>query len=138
MKQIPAIIISTLLVCLTACHRSASYDAEKCRELAVKVERNDSLTQKEYSAMIDQNEAILVYLIERNKEIKDLPREERSKAWREMLAQPEYMERFSYMFTLGSGLYNASVSGKLDDGNKDRYDDLDRYNKELADYSDAD
>ena len=45
------------------------------------------------------------------------------------------MERFGYMFTLGSALYQADADGKLDAENKKRYDALDKYNRELAEYS---
>ena len=52
-----------------------------------------------------------------------------------MLADPEYMERFSFMFTLGSALYQADADGRLDENNRGLYKKLDRYNQELAEYS---
>ena len=33
--------------------------------------------------------------------------------------------------------YQADADGRLDNDNKKRYDDLDRYNRQLADYSDC-
>ena len=86
--------------------------------------------------MIGQNEAILQYLIEQSKKIADEPQDERNGSWRTLLADPDYMERFSYMFTLGSALYQADVDGCLDSRNKELYHKLDKYNQELADYSD--
>lgn len=115
----------------------ARYDSELCEELAVKIERRDSLSQTDYREMIAQNEAILVYLIDQSKKISDEPADDRNGSWRSLLADPEYMERFSYMFTLGSALYQADAYGKLDKENKERYDALDKYNRELADYSDG-
>ncbi len=137
MKQIYPLIQTFILICLAACSGAPDYDPALCEELAVKIERHDSLSQKEYAAMIGQNEAILRYLIDQSKSIAGEPQDERSGSWRRLLADPEYMERFSYMFTLGSALYQADAEGRLDDDNKRLYGGLDRYNHELADYSDS-
>lgn len=133
------IYIALPMALLAGCtaHTDDSYSSELCNELAVKVERRDSLSQDDYRAMIGQNEAILRYLIEKSKEIADSPDEERNAEWRRLLAEPEYMERFSNLFTIGSTLYQADAEGRLDSSNKKLYHNLDRYNKELADYSDA-
>lgn len=137
MKITRAFILIFALLCLaSSCSRPASYDSELCEELAVKIERRDSLSQKDYRAMIAQNEAILIYLIEQSKKISEEPAPDRSGSWRQLLADPEYMERFSNMFTLGSALYQADAEGRLDSENKKLYDRLDRYNRDLADYSD--
>ena len=114
---------------------SASYDSEVCEELAVKIERHDSITQPEYEQMICQNGAILRYLIEKSREIAKEPQGDRTNSWRDLLADPEYMERFSFMFTLGSALYQADAGGRLDENNRELYKKLDRYNQELAEYS---
>lgn len=138
MKIIRAIILASALLCLAAsCSAPAHYDSEECERLAVKIERRDSLSQKDYSAMIKQNEAILVYLIDQSKKIAEEPADDRSGSWRTLLADPDYLERFGYMFTIGSALYQADADGRLDSDNKKRYDDLDRYNRQLADYSDC-
>ncbi|MCM1066711.1 MAG: hypothetical protein NC418_03945 [Muribaculaceae bacterium] len=136
MKPILLLVSAVALMCLSACSGGARYDSELCEELSVKIERRDSITQKEYTDMIGQNEAILRYLIEQSKTIADEPSDERNGSWRTLLADPEYMERFSYMFTLGSALYQADVDGRLDSRNKELYRNLDKYNQELADYSD--
>lgn len=115
---------------------SKGYDADLCSELSTKIERRDSLSQEDYSRMIAQNEAILQYLIDRTSKISELPDSCRYPAWRTMTAEPEYLERFGYMFTLGSALYQADINGRLDEDNAEAYAALDDYNTKLADYSD--
>jgi hypothetical protein len=112
------------------------YDSAVCEELSVKIDGRDSLTQADYTAMIAQSEGILKYLIEKSEDIGSLPDSSRTCAWRELLADDEYLERFSYMFTLGSALYQADSEGRLDKDNKRHYADLDRYNERLAAISD--
>lgn len=85
--------------------------------------------------MISQDEAILQYLVERTKEISELPDSVRSNAWRNLTANPEYLERFGYMFTLGSALYSAERNGSLDKSNSKKFEALDRYNEDLIRYS---
>lgn len=82
--------------------------------------------------MIAQNEDILKYIIERSRDISEMPDSVRSGAWRDLLSDPEYLERFSYMFTLGSTLYQADVDGLLDEDNAKHYAELDRYNEDLV------
>lgn len=139
MKPIYSLALLVLTFTVTACSSdvidSASYDSDVCEELAVKIERRDSITQPEYEQMICQNGAILRYLIEKSREIADEPQGDRPNSWRDLLADPEYMERFSYMFTLGSALYQAAADGRLDDSNHKLYEKLDSYNQELAEYS---
>lgn len=138
MKAIYLFTIILLGLAAYACgndEATAQYDSETCEALAVKVERREAISQEEYCEMIGQNEAILRYLIEKSREIAEEPSENRNDSWRTLLADPEYMERFSYMFTLGSALYQADADGKLDEANKKRYDALDKYNRELAEYS---
>ena len=110
----------------------ATYSSEKCEELALKIERRDSLSQKEYAEMIGQNAAILKYLVEKTREISEEPQSDHLSSWRQLLAEPEYEERFSYMFTIGSALYQADIEGRLNDRNKKAYASLDQYNQELA------
>lgn len=138
MKAIYLFSIILLGLAMSACGLDgevAQYDSDTCAALAVKVERRDAISQEEYRDMIGQNEAILCYLIEKSREIAEEPSDRRNESWRNLLADPEYMERFSYMFTLGSALYQADAEGKLDADNKKRYDALDKYNRELAEYS---
>ncbi len=138
MKTLYTLLAGALLLLCAACSSSpaARYDGEMCHELSVKIERGDSLSQADYRNMILQNEAILVYLINRTKEVSSEPSDEQAGSWRHLLAEPEYLERFGYMFTLGSALYQADADGHLDSDNKKLYDRLDRYNRELADFSD--
>lgn len=137
MKISRAFILAALVsVMAVSCSKAPAYDSEVCEELAVRIERRDSLSQKDYRAMIAQNEAILIYLIDQSRKIAEEPADDRNGSWRQLLADPEYLERFSNMFTIGSALYQADADGKLDSDNKKRYDALDKYNRELADYSD--
>lgn len=129
------IILFFTLLC--GCSRqAASYDADKCEALAVRIDSGDSLTQRDYTEMIGQSEAIMKYLIEESQKIEDMPDSVHYSAWRILLAEPEYMERFSYMFTLGSALYQAESHNKLDSKNRKLYEQLDHYNEELAAISD--
>lgn len=139
MKLYSTLIGLSLVLLLAACSGSsidATYNSETCEALALKIERNDSISQEEYTAMIGQNEAILKYLVEKSREINEAPEGEHFSSWRELLANPEYMERFSYMFTIGSALYQANADGMLNDDNKKAYAELDKYNQQLAEFSD--
>lgn len=126
---------------LAACGRSnsrieAEYSSDVCDELAVRIDARDSLTQSDYAEMIRQSEAIMAYLVQQSRRISELPDSVRSHAWRELQADPDYLERFGYMFTLGSTLYQADSDGRLDKTNAADFADLDRYNAQLAEYSD--
>ncbi len=125
----------TAIFLVSACsgydwHRS--YDSAVCNQLAVKIDSRQPLTQEDYASMIAQNEDILKYIIERSRDISEMPDSVRSGAWRDLLSDPEYLERFSYMFTLGSTLYQADVDGLLDEDNAKHYAELDRYNEDLV------
>lgn len=130
-----AIAVAIVGVCVQACSRGGSlYDSALCRTLAIKIERHDSLSQRDYSLIIEQDEQILQYLISRADDMRGIPEEERDNFWRSLTSDPEYMERFGYMFTLGSALYQADTEGLLDERNAERYRSLDEYNEQLADY----
>lgn len=137
----PIIPLVLFLVAATAAcshddwHRS--YDAEECNRLATMIDSRDSLSQSDYTAMIAQSEDILKFLIERTKEVSAEPDSLRPGAWRQLLADPDYLERFGYMFTLGSALYQADTSGRLDSDNARRFASLDNYNHVLAELCDA-
>ena len=100
----------------------------------MKIERHDSLSQRDYSLIIEQDEQILQYLINRAEDMREIPEEERDRFWRSLTSDPEYMERFGYLFTLGSALYQADTEGLLDERNAAMYRALDEYNEQLADY----
>ena len=135
-------IILTAVVALTiavSCGGSGlhePFDSETCNALAVKIDSRQPLSQEDYAVMMAQNEDILKYIIERSREISELPDSVRPGAWHDLLADPEYLERFSYMFTLGSTLYQADIDGLLDDRNARSYAELDKYNADLAAISD--
>lgn len=135
------IITISAAIALAACGRSADrieaeYSADTCDELAVRIDRRDSLSQDDYAEMIRQSEAIMAYLVAQSRRISEMPDSLRSQAWRELQADPEYLERFGYMFTLGSTLYQADSDGRLGKTNAADFANLDRYNAQLADYSD--
>ena len=138
----PSVILSALSAfLLAACSASdwhQAYDSDVCNELATKIDSRQPLTQQDYASMIAQNEDILKYIIERSRTISEMPDSVRSGAWRDLLADPEYLERFSYMFTIGSSLYQADADGLLDKENADHYAELDRYNADLAAITDRD
>lgn len=135
-RKIPIIAITVLTAACAGSSGPSHYDSGLCEELAVKIERRDSLTQRNYSEMIGQSGYILNYLVERSSHLEELPADERYPAYRELLADPEYMERFSYLFTLGSALYQADASGRLDERNAEAYRGLDEYNERFAQISD--
>lgn len=144
MKKLRNIIIALFAILLVAgCGRKKAgddtpkYNAGLCTSLSQRIERRDSLSQKDYASIISQNEAILQYLVGRADSISHLPADKRYRAWRSLTAEPEYLERFGYMFTLGSALYQADVTGHLDSINARQYRGLDKYNTRLADYIDS-
>lgn len=139
MKRIPSFISASIFAfLLIACSGGSAdtYDSRLCSDLAVKIDSRQQLDQSDYTKMIEQNEAILIYIINRTKEINELPDSARYDAWRNLLADPQYLERFGYMFTIGSELYQAHQQGLLDKNNQELYARLDRYNADLADLTD--
>lgn len=130
------LLIPVLTVLAAGCsHTSSSgrgYDPEECEALAVKIERRDSLTQQDYAEMIEQNEQILKYIVSENERVAALAPETRYQATRELRANPDYMERFGYLFTIGSALFQAEREGRLDRSNAAAYSALDSYNESLA------
>lgn len=136
MKKILFIVAVLGLAACSGGHRAAEYDADECDALALRIDSRDSLTQQDYAGMIAQSEAILVYLIDESRRISELPDSVRNGEWRMLQADPEYLERFGYMFTLGSALYQAEAAGRLDAANSRAFAALDEYNTRLAEYSD--
>ena len=133
--------LTVVLIMLVSCGKNgisvpAGYDSELCAALSVKIEGRDSLSQVDYAMMIAQNEAVLQYLIDRTSKLSELPDSCRYTAWRMLTSDPEYLERFGHMFTIGSALYQADMSGRLDEDNAEAYAALDDYNVKLADYTD--
>ncbi len=122
--------VALLLSC--SGHEKSGYNALLCQELSEKIERHESLSQEDFRLMIEQNEAILDYLISKGDSLSQVPCEDRESAVRFMAADPEYMERFGYLFTLGSALYTASEDSLLDKRNESLYADLDDYNRRFA------
>lgn len=140
MKRLLLIFPAILVLLFAACDDkgadyTSDYNSEVCNDLAVRIDRRDSLSQADYTAMIGQTEAILKYLIEQHKNIEAQPVSEHEADWRVLYADPEYMERFGYFFTLGSALYKADTHHLFDKRNERLYAGLDNYNAELAQVS---
>ena len=135
-KRFNISVLAALLLCMASCgHSAPSYDAELCQKLAEQIDRHQQLTQDDYSAMIGQDIAILRYLIDKNKAVAASSEAERSAEWNRLVHDPEYLERFGYLFTIGSALYQADNDGLLDEANKKAYSEIGRYNSELARYN---
>lgn len=102
---------------------ASGYDAEKCNELTSKIQNHETLSQGEYSDMLEQYDYILTYLKERMEKVAAEPDEfKRAEASRALQDDKDYMERFTYMMTIGSVLYRADVNSLFDTENKERYD----------------
>lgn len=117
---------------------SKGYDADLCQSLSDKIVREQPLDQHDYAEMLFQYESILKYLISRADDVIALKNEDDRDALRQSLRNDEdYLQRFSYMFTFGSTLYQAEVRNELDAANLAAYHDLERYCDEFADRSEA-
>lgn len=134
--SLPLILSLALTIFAASCGKTdKSFDSELCRNLSVKIESRTPLDNDDYAAMIDQNEAILQYLVDRTREISELPDSLHESEWRALTSDPEYLERFGYMFTIGSALYRADMNNELSSRNKRAYSSLDHYNQQLIEYS---
>lgn len=131
MNRIHKLLIPVICLVLASC--SGGYDDKTCSRLADMVVRDDSLSQKDYSEMMVQYEAILQYLIDRADEIIACDDSERKAEMAQKLRDDEeYGRRFSYMFTFSSALYQAEVRDELDEKNLENYRSLERYTDEFA------
>lgn len=112
---------------------SDSYDRSLCQNLSDRIVRDDSLSQKDYADMLDQYESILKYMIDRADDIIATEDEaERQELSRALRSDEDYLERFGFMFTFGSTLYQADVRNELDDANSAAYRSLESYSDEFA------
>ncbi len=132
-----AFALALPLLLLTGCNDksgdySADYNPELCNDLATRIDRRDSLSQTDYTAMIGQTEAIIKYLIEAHTKVEEQPADQQASDWRVLYADPDYMQRFGYFFTLGSALYRADTHHLFDSRNRRLYAALDDYNTRLA------
>lgn len=112
---------------------SDGYDRSLCQDLSDRIVRDDSLSQDDYAAMLDQYESILKYMIDRADDIIATEDEtERQELSRALRSDEDYLERFGFMFTFGSTLYQADVRNQLDDANSAAYRSLESYSDEFA------
>lgn len=136
-KVFATICLTAVMLAFCACSQ-ASYSHDTCLNLSEKIERGESLSQKDYSSMIAQSKAILEYLIDRTDQLSEISgTDERESAARELHADPEFMDRFGYLFTFSSCLYRAELAGNLDSGNLRDYQDLSEYNDRFAAMTDG-
>ena len=78
---------------------SKGYDPDLCYRLSDRIMREQPLDQHDYAEMLVQYEAILKYLIDRSDEIIALDSDsEKDRMRRELRADDDYLQRFSYMF----------------------------------------
>ena len=132
MNRILLLLFAVLGLSVSSC--SDGYDAAVCQDLSDKIVREQPLTQDDYADMLDQYEAILKYLISRADDIISIEADgDKDRMRRELRSDEDYLQRFSYMFTFGSVLYQAEVRNELDENNLAAYHDLERYSDEFAD-----
>lgn len=130
-------LIGALIGACTRVKVDRTYSAEKCEALSVKIERCDSLTQTDYTDMIGQNEAILIYLAKYDNSATEVAGE-LSNVWKEQLAAPEFVEKTGFLSTLDASLRQAETEGKLNKTNRKLYKSLNKYNKTLGKYCEMD
>lgn len=117
---------------------SESYNYDTCLELSEKIERGENLSQKDYASMISQSKAILEYLIDKTGKLSEISdTDEQESAARVLQADPEFMDRFGYLFTFSSSLYRAELAGNLDKSNLRDYHALNEYNDRFAAMTDG-
>lgn len=133
MKTAIVIFCISIALALASC-TSNRYDSLTCDRLTEKIERRDSLSQKDYKLMIGQSCAILEYLVEKTESVDRIEDpDERHQASKLLHADPEFMQRFGHLFTFSSILYQADLAGKLDEDNIRRYHDLEEWSDKFAD-----
>ncbi len=110
MKVIRFMLMAMVAVMMAAC---SGYSKSTCEELAEKIKSHKELTQSDYSAMIDQYEAIAGQLNDiRNKVKGDAAKEA------EILQDEENRDLLGYALMFGLTL---SMSD-LDDANKEKFE----------------
>lgn len=115
--------MTVIAVLCGSCHRG--YDTVTCENISRKIETGRPLGQDDYARMIDQSGHILRYLIDAVDGIRHCPAADRQQAASALRADPEFLERFGYMFTFSSVLYRAHLAGLLDSKNTAGYEALD-------------
>lgn len=125
MKYLSSLFIGLLLVCFAACSGgSSSYNADKCKALKEKIEKNEELSQSDYSVMIDQMAAATLEISKKEKEIGD------DKEKKEKFLNDEGGKEMAE-YAVGFGIYISQHAKDLDADNIKKMLDLDQKMKEL-------
>lgn len=116
------------ILALAACSKPAKtveYDAELCAVLVLKIDNHDVLTNEDYADIIDQSISLTNYYYERIEPIAALAdNNDQERAMRELCANPEFVQRTTYLLRFESTLNDASAAGKLQRPKADAYDRL--------------
>lgn len=104
---------AVVLFAMAACS-SGGYSAETCKELSEKIQKKDSLTEKDYNVMIDQLVAIA-------KEMKKLEGDEENSSTREeLMKNPEFQAMVGY--GIGFSFFLEGSKSKLPEGSLKKFD----------------
>lgn len=125
-KILNYVLIAAAFIMLASCSGGSNYSAEKCKALADKISSHQEITDGDYSEMIDQLQAIVDILKDKEKEIGDS--EEKKNEFANSEEAKEYIGYF-----LGFAMYLDMHSDKLSDANKQKLDKIkNEFEKESA------
>lgn len=124
MKKFHLILAVCVMVVMAACSNSKSggFNPETTKALIEKVQKNEEVTQEDYSEMIDQCEAAFNELNAKSDEIKDLPADKREEAALKLLEDSDYAQMYQSVLNLGMIL--QSHQGNLDEDNSKKLEKL--------------
>lgn len=71
MKLLKILCIALCLTGMAACSGSASYSPEKCTQLSEKIKSGDTLSEKDYSEIVDQFAAATELFVKKQQEFGD-------------------------------------------------------------------
>ncbi len=126
MKILKSMLIVAAIVCLAACSGSTKFNPNTCKELAEKIQSNDTLTEADYTTMIDQLGAASKALQAKKAEIGDDMAKTRE--WAESEEGKELLE-----YTIGFSLYLAHHESDLTDSNKKALEKVNEEMKKMKD-----
>lgn len=109
MRKILVFIVVCVLTVLAACSSAPSYNPQAVKAIMEKAEKHEEFTQKDYSEMIDQLEAIVNELDKNKEKLKDMKAEDLDE-------NPELAEMMGNY--VGLSMLVAFSGNDLDDANK--------------------
>lgn len=131
MKHLRIFFIALAALMATAC--SQSYDADKCKALADKIQDKQELTQGDYAEMISQLNCIFDETIEKGRQINEADSAERVELAVKLRSDETLKQQVGYLIGFSIILDQAKRRGELDDANSRRYDELEKRGEELHD-----